>query len=302
MKNILVTGGAGFIGSHVVDELLRRSLVPTIFDRLIHFHPTIADVKRTPIFYGDVTSYQAVLEAVGKHDGVIHLAGRLGTAETINDPVPSVEVNTIGALNVFQACREHGVPAVYIAVGNHWMNNSYSISKTSAERFALMFNTEHDTRIAVVRGMNAFGPRQLHLPVKKIIPTFVVHALRGDDIPVYGDGSQRMDMIFVEDLARVLVDALVTDHGCYDSVMEAGTGEALSVKEIAEAVIEASGSSRRRASRIKNLPMRAGEPEGSVVVADLETLAPLGDYSFKPFSEAIVETVEWYRKNYDWQA
>lgn len=279
---VLVTGGSGFIGSHVRDVLRCRGCEVVSMDRA---GPTD--------FLGDVRDADAVSEAVQNADGVIHLAGVLGTQETVQNPSPAVTTNILGSLNVFEACARHRKRSVYIAVGNHWMLNPYSISKTCAERFALMYNAERGTEIAVVRGLNAYGPRQKAAPVRKIIPNFIRQALAGEDITIYGDGSQRMDMIYVEDLANILALALLNDHGCFDSVMEAGTGVAPTVNEIAASVISACGSS----SGLHHVPMRAGEKAGQTVVADTETLAPLGDVRslLRSLDAGLVPTVEWYR-------
>lgn len=288
-KKILVTGGNGFIGGHVVDNLVNKGYEVTSFDRDIK---KLAQRELVNMFVGDIKDKEAVMTAVGNHDGVIHLAGRLGTCETINNPIPSVEVNTIGSLNVFHAVKEHKVPAVYISVGNWWMNNSYSISKNAAERLALMYNKEHGTRIAVVRGLNAYGPRQKYHPVKKIVPTFILTSLKKKPIKVYGDGTQIMDMIWVKDLAEILVRALTMDHGAYDLVMDAGPGIETSVNDIANLVNKITGNT----ARINHVPMRAGEPEGSVVLADPKTLSPLEFTDFMPLKDGLEKAVEWYRE------
>ena len=173
------------------------------------------------------------------------------------------------------------------------MNNSYSITKDTASRFTMMFNKELGTKVAVVRGLNAYGPRQKSEPVRKIIPTFIKKALAGENIEVYGDGTQIMDMIWCKDIARILVDACVKDHEVYDKTFDAGTGRKTTVNWIAEQVIKAANSK----SKIVHLPMRPGEPEQSVVLGDPKTLQPLGKYDFTPFEEGIKETVKWYREN-----
>lgn len=279
---ILVTGGSGFIGSAVCRHLVDLAHDVTILDHFPRQH-------KADTFLGDVRDQTAVYEAVAAHEGVMHLAGVLGTAETIREPLPAVETNIIGSLNVFKACAHYKRPAVYIAVGNHWMNNSYSISKTTAERFAYMFNRELGTRIAVVRALNAYGPGQKAAPVRKIMPNLILPCLRGEPITIYGDGEQVMDMIHVEDVADVLCRALLNDHGVYDRAFEAGTGRPTTVNEIAQVVIDAVGQ-----GWIEHVPMRAGEPERSVVVADTSTLAPLGDFDFTPLEEGVRETVRYY--------
>jgi UDP-glucose 4-epimerase len=282
---VLVTGGSGFIGSHVVRHLQHLGHEPLILD-----HHGWKDGIDCETFLGDVRDYTAVSEAVATSDGVIHLAGVLGTQETIEDPLPAAETNIVGGLNVFQAVRRYDVPAVYIAVGNHWMQNSYSITKTTAERFALMYNQEHGTRIAIVRALNAYGPGQKAGPVKKIIPNFILPCLRDEPIVIYGDGEQVMDMIYVTDVADILCRALLLEHGQYDRAFEAGTGRALTVNQIAEMVID----TVTRGS-IEHVPMRPGEPEHSTVVADTNTLQRLGLVDFATLEDGLVDTVSYYR-------
>jgi len=291
---ILVTGAGGFIGKYVVEELLKHDIGVIAFDHHEKANDPVPDgVSR---FLGDTRDFTSVSEAVALSDGVIHLAGVLGTQETVNEPRPAVETNIIGGLNVFQAIRHYRVPAVYIAVGNHWMNNSYSITKTTAERFAFMFNKEHGTHIAVVRGLNVYGPRQKAYPVKKIMPNLIMPILKGEPVTIYGDGEQVMDMIHARDIADVLVRALLQDHGVYDRVFEAGSGNHTTVNEIAKHVTDILGR-----GEINHVPMRPGETERSVVVGDPETLRSL--YSgqlpeFIPLADGIKETVGWYEKNY----
>ncbi len=300
VETILVTGGSGFIGSYVVDNLNRRGLNIVILDRRYRR-------LRSPInehITADLKDGEAVMAAVSDCDGVIHLGGLLGTAETIDSPQESVLVNVIGSLNIFQACVKHNKPCSYITVGNYWMNNSYSITKTTAERFAWMFNRERSGRIAVVRALNAYGPRQKSLPVRKVVPNFILPALRKEELTVYGDGSQVMDMIYVEDVADIMVRALLTDHHQYvfnpkrdipdEPRFEAGSGRETTIKELAQTVIRLAGG-----GRILNNPMRGGEPPSSVVLGDPETLRPLYDGQLPKLlslEEGLKRTIDYYRR------
>lgn len=300
---ILVTGGAGFIGRYVVRQLLEDHEV-TIVDYRGDHSASGADV-----FLADVRDAVAVQEAVLRHDVVIHLAALLGTAESIKSAKNLVEVNVQGSLNIFQACTTFGKPCVYITVGNYWMNNPYSITKTCAERFAWMYNRELDARISVVRGLNAYGPGQKAAPIRKVIPNFIIPALRGEELTVYGDGSQVMDMIYVEDVADILIRAATVNHSNYIHSplrgvenpvrFDAGTGRRTTVLGIAQLVIDIVGS-----GRIKHEPMRAGEPEQSVVLGDPATLRPLYNGSIPGFlslEEGLKRTTEYYyaRLNHD---
>lgn len=282
---LLVTGASGFIGRHVVKQLADRGHKPLMFDRTGQV-PGL----RHALFLGDIRDRNAVEQAVYSSEGVIHLAGILGTQETVANPFPAVETNILGGLNVFEACAQHQKRAVCITVGNHWMNNPYSISKSAVERFALMYNKERGTKIAVVRALNAYGPGQKARPVRKIIPNFILPALKGEPLVIYGDGSQRMDMIYVQNVAHILIEALLRPHGQYDKVFEAGTGVALTVNEIALMVLRLCASS----SRIEHVPMRPGEEPGSTVIANRKTLAPLGIKSLTPLDVGLRPTIAYY--------
>ena len=290
---ILVTGASGFIGGHVVDNLLARGHEVIAFDHKEN-HDRRDGVTH---FLGDTRDFTSIAEAVAISDGVIHLAGVLGTQETIEEPRPAVETNIIGGLNVFQAIKHYKVPGVYIAVGNHFENNSYSISKTTAERFAFMFNKEHGTRIAVVRGLNAYGPRQKSHPVRKIMPNFCIPAINGEPITIYGDGEQVMDMVFVKDLAEILVRALLLPHGIYDKVFEAGPGKDTTVNDIANLVMQETMFQTGMVGPEPNhTPMRPGETPGVVVKANTETLEKIFTESeFTPLGLGIAYTVAYYK-------
>lgn len=289
---ILVTGGNGFIGSHVVDLLRQQDHAVTIFDR--YRKPFRDDIEQ---FAADIKDGEAVFDAVSQHDAVINLAGILGTSETVSSPHESVAVNINGAINVYEAVRKFGKRCVQITVGNYTWNNSYAITKSTAERFGLMYNKEYGTKIVVVRGLNVYGPRQKHAPVRKVVPNFVLRALRNEPIEIYGDGKQLLDLIYVGDTAEILVRALLKDHDVYDHVIEAGSGNLVTANELAQTVIEAAKSQ----SKLVHLPMRPGEPVRSVTKGDPSTLEPLDYLPETSLTDGIKQTVEWYREHYAWQ-
>ncbi len=300
---VLVTG-CGFIGSHVVEKLLEQGHEVSVFDRFKKQEWPGKWQDKVTFYLGDVRDREVVMEAVYRHDAVINLAGILGTMETVDNPHPSVDTNIHGALNIFEGCRpnamhKNGIRGVQIGVGNYFMNNTYSISKTTAERFAQMFSRELGAKIAVVRGLNAYGEYQKHKPVRKITPNFVVRALNGIPIEIFGDGNQVMDMIYVKDLAEVLIRSVSWDHGVYDRVFEAGTGRPTTVNDIAGVINEITGNK----AGVKHLPMRAGEPERSVVLGDPTTLKPLGiaPQDLATLEDGMERTIRWYRDHYDWK-
>jgi UDP-glucose 4-epimerase len=269
VRRILVTGGKGFIGSRVCAELERRGDIPISFD-----HPN--DVRDA-----------AMLAMFAHVDGVINLAGVLGTAETIGAEYEAAHVNILGALNVFDVFRN--VPIVQIATGHEGQPNPYAITKSCITGLALSRAQWMRQKIAVVRAYHVYGPGQKmcaphgHSKVRKIIPSFVARALTDMPIEINGDGLQVVDLVYVDDCGKVLVDAL---DGPYGEVLEAGTGSRTSVIDCAQDVIVACAGSK---SRLVHGPMRKGEPEGAIVVAE-DALCP------NPWPYMLHETIEWYRK------
>ena len=295
---VLVTGGAGFIGGYVVEELYAKGHDPVIFD---HYD---RGKYAAPVILGDVRDDVAVTEAMAHVDAWIHLAAVLGTQETVKNPRPAAESNLMGGLNMLEAATQYNLPGTYIGVGNHWMNNTYSISKTMIERFINMFNTDRGTQINIVRALNAYGPRQRPIApwgsgkVRKITPSFVCRALAGLDIEVYGNGAQVSDMVYVTDVAKALVVATekAAEGDVFKEAVEVGPAKSTTVQQFAQMVIDAAGSN----SKIVNLPMRPGEIPNSVVSADWETLklVDMNVSELVPLEKGLLDTVAYFKNEY----
>jgi len=293
---VLITGGTGFIGGYVVEELQNRGHEPLIFDRYAR-----ADTALNELFLGDVMDAVAVTEAFAHCTAFIHLAAVLGTQETITNPRPAALSNLMGGLNVLEAAAQYDTPGVYIGVGNHWMNNTYSITKTMIERFIDMFNNYRDTRINIVRAMNAYGPRQVpaapygNAKVRKITPSFVCRAIAGDDIEIYGDGEQVSDMIHVRDGEKALVRGMekAAKDDVFEHAVEVGPAISNTVLQVAEMIIELSDSS----SQIKHLPMRPGEIPNAIVSANTDTLefVDMCHEELIPLTDGLTETIDYFR-------
>lgn len=305
-----ITGGAGFIGGHVAEVARMWGHEVVIFDHVGRCGPQAGG----QVLLGDVRDRTAMMELAAHVDGIIHLAACLGTQETITNPYPAAETNIIGGLNFLEAITQYGIAGVNIGVGNWWMNNSYSITKNTIERFVQMYAKERGTKVNTVRLVNAYGPRQSVAPpygpakVRKIMPSFICRALTGADIEVYGDGQQVSDMVHVRDGAKALVLAL--EHAFEGQVFRAADGsyEAIEVGPMRSAtVLQVAGEVQRAVEarggprvNVRYLPMRPGEQPGVRVVANTSTLwhIEMDPTEMISLETGVMETVKWYAENW----
>jgi len=271
MSKVLVTGGKGFIGSAVCDELVARGHQPISLDR---------DT-------GDIRYYEDV-ERVGKGAGrVIHLAGVLGTHELFDTPQLAIDVNITGSKNLLEFCRRHGASYTGITMPQVFPS-LYTATKIATCAFATAYHKTYGVPVSHVRAFNAFGPGQAHGPghPQKIIPTFAHNVWRKLPVPIWGDGEQTVDLIYTPDLARMLVDAMY--HGD-DVTFDGGTGVPFTVNTVVDMVATAAGVEAYR----NYLPMRRGEVPTEIVATgegwDRLTWSPTFKYA------DLAETVQAYK-------
>lgn len=236
--DVLVTGGSGWIGRATCKALGKAGHRCLPYDRATG---------------GDVCDLAGVMEAVESAEHVIHLAGVLGTHELFADPIAAIEINVEGTLNVVLACVRHGVGLTNITMPR--VNPSlYAATKSCAMDIAEAYRHAQKLRVSYVRAYNAYGPGQAYGGdhPQKIIPTFATRAYAGEPLPVWGTGALLVDLVHVDDVARVLVEAIAYGDG---EVFDAGSGHPQTVLEIAQRVLEITGSS----STIERLEPRLGE-------------------------------------------
>lgn len=268
---IVVSGGGGFIGAAVISQAQARGWDAWRFDRT------------------DGNDIMGNLGQLKGADVVVHLAGALGTSELFEEPEDAVAVNVVGTLRVLQLCRDQGSRYVGITMPDSSWANVYQATKLCAMRLATAWHRNFDVGVCHVRAFNAYGPGQKHGPghPQKIIPTFSHFAWRGMPIPIWGSGNQTVDLVHVDDVAKVLIDACVFDG---DEVLDAGTGTAITVNQVANFVNRITGNT----SGVVHLPMRPGEEEETHIVATGDGWEAMG---WKPEFDwdRVRSTVEWYR-------
>ena len=265
---ITVTGGRGFIGSHVADWAEQAGHEVGFFD------------KR------DGNDILGDLSALDGSDAVIHLAGVLGTLELFDTIQDAIDKNVTGSYRVANWCLENDAQYTGILVPDVFPS-IYCATKVAAHRITSALHHAKGLKVSHVIAYNAHGPGQAYGPghPQKFGPTFSIAAWNNRPIPVWGDGSSLVDPVSVSDVARMLVDA--TGH-MDDVVFDGGTGVAVTVRDIAEFVIDVTGST----AGIEYLPMRAGETPTNVAATgrgwDRLDWQPQFNW------EHLRETINWY--------
>lgn len=268
---VAITGGAGFIGHYAQRYAEDRNHEVLIFDR----HDG-----------NDVRDSLDVFDRF-KPDRIIHLAGVLGTAELFNFPNVAVDINVKGTLNILQWCEYNNAGYVGITMPPVFPS-VYTATKVCADRLASAWHHSRGVPVSKVRAFNAYGAGQKHGPnhPQKILPTFATEAWNNRPIPIWGDGTQTVDLVHASDLGLMLVDAMYFGN---DETFDGGTGVAVTVNELAEFVINRTKSS----GGIKYLPMRDGEIPTKIVASgegwDKLGWAPSFNW------EKISDAVDWYR-------
>lgn len=275
---ILVTGGHGFIGGHVVAALTKAGHTPLVLGRR-----DVGPLRPAGGFVlADIRDYESVAESISKIDRVIHLAALVGTERSIRMPEAFIETNVLGSINVFDACRFFGKPCVYASVGNSDDPNLYAISKSAAARLALMYNKEHGTRIIVTRIFNAYGAGQFVGVNGRLVPSVLSAALRDRPIHVFGSGQKFDDFVDVRDVAQLLVTAVESDDIDPLKSWDIGTGIRSSVAEVVETIRRLTGSSSEVVYVGHDRP---GEGERRAAADPKSFVVP--DYAFTPLEDGI---------------
>lgn len=245
---ILVVGGCGFIGSHVVDALVDQGVKVRVLDRRPEaFRPPLPGVDYQ---MGDFGEPSAILEALTDMDAVIHLASTTVPGTANLDPIADINGNLVATVRMLELMRAAGRrKIVYLSSGgtvygipqtdpvdeSHPLRpiNSYGIVKAAIENYLYMEHALHGLGHVVLRASNPYGPRQGRLGVQGIIGTHLWKIARGESIEIWGDGSVVRDFIHVRDLADLCVTAVLSDpRGCFN----AGSGEGTSINQVVAAI------------------------------------------------------------------
>ncbi|MGW0533743.1 dTDP-glucose 4,6-dehydratase [Streptomyces sp. NPDC003032] len=315
---VVVTGGAGFIGSHFVRQTVQDEYPAlsgaevTVVDKLTYAgrKENLAPVSGSPrlrFVEGDICDTELMRAALGGADLVVHFAAESHVDRSIAEAGEFVRTNVLGTQTLLTAALESGVgkfvhvstDEVYGSLdadGTPWTeeeplspNSPYAASKASADLLVLAFHRTHGLPVCVTRGSNTYGPYQYP---EKIIPLFVSNLLAGRKVPLYGDGANVRDWLHVDDHCRGV--ALVAEGGEPGEVYNVGGGTELTNRALTERLLGLLG---KDASMVERVADRKGHDRRYAM--DISKISgALGYKPAVPFEEGLAATVDWYRQHH----
>jgi UDP-glucose 4-epimerase len=301
---ILITGGSGFIGSHIAELYQDKAVEIRVLDNLRTGYRHNLDGLRHTFIEGSITDRELVKKAVEGVDYIFHLAALVSVPESMAKPGECVDINVHGLLNVLEEASAAGVKKLVFASSAAIYGDNptvpklesmlpepkspYAITKLDGEYYLGMFQNEGKLETAAIRFFNVFGPRQDPKGAyAAAVPIFIEKAVRGEDITIFGDGGQTRDFIYVKDIAGALAFAVETPG--VTGVFNAGYGGQITINDLADGLIKAAGSD----SRIIHAAERAGDVRHSRASAD--KLRAAGWIPRHSLDEGLARTLEFFK-------
>jgi len=255
-KRVLVTGGAGFIGSNVVKSLVDADHSVVVLDDLSSgYRCNLDPFPQVEFIEGDVRDASVVMRAMKGVDVVFHLAASVGNQRSIDNPVLDSEINVIGTLHILETARQIGVRKIVFSSSagifgelkhlpikeDHPVepDSPYGSSKLAAEKMCLVYGKLYDLEVVCLRYFNIYGINQRYDAYGNVIPIFANHILWGEPLTIYGDGEQTRDFLNAHDVAMANLQAAFTVGVC--GVFNLGSGTRITINELARLIQEAAG-------------------------------------------------------------
>ena len=254
----LVTGGAGFIGSNIIDMLLERHHEVTVLDNFSTGYKENLkhNLEKIHIIEGDIRDRVIIDKAMAGQDTVIHLAASVGNKKSIDEPLTDAACNVFGVINILESMREHKVNTIVFSSSAGIFgepqyqpvdekhpcepDSPYGSTKLCGEKMILSYMKLYKIRAVCLRYFNVFGERQRFDAYGNVIPIFVSRALKNQDIKIFGDGEQTRDFIHVRDIA--MANVLSAENGNVQGTINLGTGSAISINKLAVMINKIVGS------------------------------------------------------------
>jgi nucleoside-diphosphate-sugar epimerase len=302
---ILITGGAGFIGSHLVSAIVARGDTVRVLDDLSSGSKANLTGLDVDLFVGDICDAGTVTHAVETIDTIFHLAAFVSVPASMEDPAACYETNVIGSLNILQAARQAGARRVVLASSaavygerDETVSESdvsdpvspYAASKLSMEHLAQMFTRAYDLETVCLRFFNVFGPRQSpDSPYAAAIPRFTQDLIDNNQVTILGDGSQTRDFVYIDDVVQGILKAAEV-AGVAGEVFNLAGGKSISILELVDILHRFFPEAMEQ----KYGPAREGDIRFSQANID-KAIEALGYRPEVSVEEGLKRTVEWFR-------
>ena len=304
MKRVLVTGGAGFIGSHIVEELQGKAEI-VVLDSLRTGYKKNLDGFECEFLEGDIRDRPTVKRAMKGVDHVFHLAALVSVPESMTKIDECIDINAQGFINVLEEAQAAGVEKICFSTSAAIYGDNpvvpkvetmfpepkspYAVTKLDGEYYAGMFTRERNLPCACLRYFNVFGPRQDPKGAyAAAVPIFITKALAGEDLTVYGDGEQTRDFIYVKDIVAANLFFAMESEAV--GVFNIANGGRITIDDLAKTIVELTNSK----SRIVHLAERPGDVKHSMACVDKARAA--GYRAKHTFSEGLAATIDFYRR------
>ena len=301
---ILVTGGAGFIGSHLVEHFQGRATVRVLDNLRSGFRHNLAGLQ-CEFIQASILDRDAVRRAVQGADYVFHLAAMISVPESMATPVECNEINTKGTLIVLEEAARAGIKKlVFSSSAAIYGDNPevpkleamlpepkspYAITKLDGEYYCRMFTAEKRLATACLRYFNVFGPRQdPHSQYAAAVPIFIDRALKNEPIAIYGDGGQTRDFIYVKDVAAA--NTHFATQSPATGVFNVAYGGKITINDLCAMISRLTGSQ----SAITHLPERAGDVKHSM--AGIEKIRAAGFVPKGNLADGLKDTIEFFKQ------
>ncbi len=301
---ILITGGAGFIGSHIAEHFQEKAHVKILDNFRTGFKGNIAGLD-VELIEGSVTDEKLVKQAVKGSDYVFHLAALVSVPESMENPKECVDINVSGLLNVLKAAADSDVKKLCFSSSSAIYGNDptlpktenmkpepmspYAVTKLDGEYYCKMFSDNGWLDTVCLRYFNVFGPRQNpKSQYAAAIPIFVTRALGDEKIDIFGDGEQTRDFVYVDDV--VAANAFLAEND-FKGVYNVAYGRSITIQNLAENIVDLTASN----SDIQNVAERPGEVKHSV--ADISRLKETGFKPSNTFKAGLDETINYFKNS-----
>jgi len=306
-RRVLVTGGAGFIGSHLVDALVQGGCDVKVLDNLTTGHlENLAGVKgRIAFSKGDIRNKALLMSLAEGCDVIYHQAAIVSVPQTVEDPVGSTDINELGTLNVLESARNRNVKRVVIASSCAVYGNDpqlpkqelmvpspespYAVQKLHGEQHARLYSKIYGVETVCLRYFNVYGPRQdPRSPYSGVISIFLSKAAAGEPPVIYGDGEQSRDFVYVKDVVKANLLAGETESAG-GACVNVGTGCSVTINALWEMISSI--------SNCRAVPQHTAVRVGDVVASRAGTDHAASILGFKPdypFDKGLETTFRWY--------